>query len=184
MIKYVLLFILVLTFSGCDNVKELENRDYVMGIGIEKNESSYNVITAISKLSKDKEKNSEEIFLNSQGGSINEAIENINNDTKGDLYLGHNKILILDSKFDDYSSLVDYSNNNNEIGRDTIIVKAENPIEAIKKGNNEDTTSKYVYSYFKGKESVDLGQLIDKFYNQKEIKIPEIKIENNSVIIK
>lgn len=184
MSKILLIVIVMLALAGCGKSRELEKRDYVMAIAID-DEEGYNVSTAVAKLTggSDSDPN-EEIVFSGNGDTIDDAITNINNKTKGQLYMGHNRVIILSGNFKDYEGLVGYFSSNVEMSRDTIIVKANNPSKIISAKNNEDSASRYIYNYFENKKKVDMDRLMDYYNKEEEIILPEAVIENNNVVIK
>lgn len=184
MSKFLLIAIALLTLTGCGKSRELEKRDYVMAIAIDDREG-YNVSTAVAKLSGSGEKNTgEEIVYSGKGNTIDEAVTDINNRTKGQIYMGHNRVIILSGDFNNYKDLIDYFSRNVEMSRDTLIVKANNPQKIIGSKNNEDSASRYIYSYFENKKKVDMDGLMDYYNKGEKIILPEAVIENENVIIK
>ncbi len=184
MIRILLMAIIMLTLTGCGKSRELENRDYVMAIAID-DKNGYNVSTAVAKLTGgDDSSPNEEIVFSGKGDTIDDAVTDINNRTKGQLYMGHNRVIILSSDFNDYEGLIDYFSSNVEMSRDTVIVKANNPEKIINGKNNEDSASKYIYSYFENKNKVDMNRLMDYYNKGEEIILPEAVIENENIIIK
>lgn len=173
----------IIMLTGCGNDMEMENRDYVMAVGIDK-DKNYNLTMSVAKLSEgsDKEERAENI-VEGIGSTIANAIADANNKTKGSIYLGHNKVIILSDDFKDYDELIEYTNKNIEISRDIVIVKAENPAEAIKAKNNDDTASEYIYTYFENKNKVDLDSLMDYYNNKTSIELPRAVIENDKIIV-
>lgn len=181
--KYVFITLAVLLLTGCQSNKELENRDYVMAIGID-NEKGYDVTAAVAKFTGGEDSsNSDENIYTGKGNSINEAMADINNQTKGQLYLGHNKIFVISNNFNNYEDLIDYFSKNIEISRDTVIVSANNPKEILESKNNDDSASEYIYSYFEDKNKFDLDRLMDYYSRNKQIELPEVKIENKNIVI-
>lgn len=182
--KIIILIFFMLLLTGCGNSKELENRDYVMAIGID-DKNGYDVSVAVAKLSYGSDnKKQEETIYKANGKTINEAISVINNKTKGNLYLGHNKVMVLSENYKDYDSLINYVSNNIEISRDTVVVKAKNPEEILKSQNNEDNASDYIYDYYNDINKVDLDKIMD-YYNKKEnINLPAVVVEDKNIIIK
>lgn len=174
----------MLLLTGCGNSKELENRDYVMAIGIDE-KNGYDVSVAVAKLSygSNNEKHEETIYKGN-GKTINEAISVINNKTKGNLYLGHNKVMVLSENYKDYDSLINYVSDNIEISRDTVIMKAENPEEILKSKNNDDNASDYIYDYYNNINKVDLDKFMDYYNKGENINLPVAIIEDKNIIIK
>mgnify|MGYP005755408313 FL=1 len=152
MSKFLLIMIVMLALTGCVKSRELEKRDYVMAIAIDDKEG-YNVSTAVAKLTGGSDSNpNEEIVFSGKGDTIDDAVSDINNRTKGQLYMGHNRVIIISGDFNDYKGLIDYFSNNVEMSRDTIIVKSNNPSKIISAKNNEDSASRYIYNYFENKK--------------------------------
>ena len=184
MSKFLLIMIVMLALTGCVKSRELEKRDYVMAIAIDDKEG-YNVSTAVAKLTGGSDSNpNEEIVFSGKGDTIDDAVSDINNRTKGQLYMGHNRVIIISGDFNDYKGLIDYFSNNVEMSRDTIIVKSNNPSKIISAKNNEDSASRYIYNYFENKKKVDMDRLMDYYNKGEEIILPEAVIENENVIIK
>ena len=184
MSKILLIMIVMLALAGCGKSRELEKRDYVMAIAIDDKEG-YNVSTAVAKPTGGSDSNpNEEIVFSGKGDTIDDAVSDINNRTKGQLYMGHNRVIILSGDFNDYKGLIDYFSNNVEMSRDTIIVKSNNPSKIISAKNNEDSASRYIYNYFENKKKVDMDRLMDYYNKGEEIILPEAVIENENVIIK
>ncbi|MEI3162394.1 MAG: hypothetical protein V8S74_03145 [Lachnospirales bacterium] len=180
MTKIIFSLFIILSLTGCKNVRELENRDYVMAIGID-NKNGYDLTMAIADLTD--EDNQKENITSGKGKSLKETIENINVKTKGNMYLGHNKAIIISDDFNNYDELINYASKNIELSRDSVIVKAKNPSEIIASKNNNDSASNYIYSYFDRTDKVDLDKLMDYYNNNSNIVIPTVSIENNKLII-
>lgn len=184
MSKILLIVFVMMSLAGCGKSRELEKRDYVMAIAIDDKEG-YNVSTAVAKLTGGSDSNpNEEIVFSGKGDTIDDAVSDINSRTKGQLYMGHNRVIILSGDFNDYKGLIDYFSSNVEMSRDTIIVKANNPSKIISAKNNEDSASRYIYNYFENKKKVDMDRLMDYYNKGEEIILPEAVIENENVIIK
>lgn len=181
--KYIFIVILTILLTGCTNGSELENRDYVMAIGISE-DNDYNIDMSVAKLSAGDENGSDtEVIYKGKGSTIDKAIADINNQTKGNLYLGHSKVMIIATDFGDYKNLIDYFSRNIEVSRDMIIVKANNPEKIIEGKNNEDTASKYIYDFFENKNKFDLDKLMDYYNKGEDINLPIVNIENENIII-
>lgn len=182
--KYIFILISMLMLTGCGNSMELENRDFVMAVGIDRNEK-YDITMSVAKLTDGSNKeNQEEYIVEGSGTTIGEALNDANNKTKGNIYLGHNKVIILSDNFDNYDDLIAYANSNIDMSRDTIIVKSANVKEAVDKKNNDDSASEYIYSYYENKEKIDLDKLIDMYNSNKNIDFPEVYVENDKIIVK
>lgn len=181
MSKILIALAMILTLTGCKNVKELENRDYVMAIGINK-DKVYNITMAVANIS-DAENIAEDI-TEGKGNTLNEALANVNSKTKGSIYLGHNKAIILADNFNDYNEITEYASNNIELSRDSVIVKAKNPAEVIKSKNGKDSASKYIYTYFENKDKIDLDKLMDCYNNNSPVNLPKAEIVEGNLIIK
>lgn len=183
MSKYVFIVLTALLLTGCQSKNELENRDYVMAIGIDK-DNGYDVTAAVAKLAGSKDSpNTEENIYTGKGNSISDAMADINNKTKGELFLGHNKVFVLSNDFDNYEELINYFSKNIDISRDTIIVSANEPKKILEGKNNDDSASEYIYSYFEDKNKFDLDRLMDYYSRNKQIELPDVKIENENIVI-
>lgn len=180
--KWLLLILPLFMLTGCNNIKELENRDYVMALALEKN-NDYNVTMAVSELSKENE--SIEFAVKGHGKTIEEAIENANGKTKGSLYLGHSKVMILPENFTSYSELISFLRENIELSRGVVAVSTEKPSHAIMSKNNGDYASEYIYTFFEDRrDKVDLNSIMDMYYEGNGIKLPKAVVENEKIIVK
>lgn len=184
MMKYILALFAVVLMSGC-SVKEMENRDYVMAIAIEKAEQ-YNMTLSVASLdTMDKDSNgTKEYIVTGTGDTIQKALENANSRTKGEIYLGHCRTIALPDNFESYGELLDYVKGNIDLSRDVVVVKSQYPSKVIQLKNNETMASDYIYSYFEGKESVDINDIMDKYSNGNSIELPIVIEENNQIYIK
>jgi len=76
----------LLLLTGCSS-KELDSRDFVMIMGVDSENSLYNVTLDIYNTNEDSE--NEHLIFQSKGDSINKCFDRINKETSGDLFLGH-----------------------------------------------------------------------------------------------
>lgn len=176
---FIIIFAL-LFLTGCGKTRELENRDYVMAIGID-DENGYSISASVSK--PDKENSGAETMFTGNGESIEKAVENINGKTKGNIYMGLNRVMVVSEGFRGYGELINYFSNNVELSRDIVIVKAKDPYEILEAKNDDDSASKYIYNYFQDKKKVDMDRLMDYYNKGEEIVIPYVKKENERIVI-
>ena len=96
--KLLFIFFLATIFlSGCYDKVELEDRDFVMSLGIDLNENSENKIS-LSAITTNDYKQEECNILTSFGKTFDEALENLDNISNKKIYLGHTKLIVLSEK--------------------------------------------------------------------------------------
>lgn len=93
--KKLLLLLISLTLCGCWNYKELNYLSIVSGIAIEKSNDEY--ILGIQIINT-QEKNNNFITLKTKGKTVHEALNNISLISSKKVYIGHNKLFIIDEK--------------------------------------------------------------------------------------
>ncbi len=170
----------MLLLTGCGKSRELENRDFVMAIAIDRGDE-ISVSTAVAKLTDEEEKN-EEVIFEGKGSTIEEAVADINNSTKGNLYMGHSRVIVLSNDFDDYKSLIDFFGKNIEMSRDIVIVRANNPSKIIAAKNNDEPASEYIFDYYKNKKGLDMDSLMNYYNKGYKIVVPGVTIENENIV--
>jgi len=94
-----LLLVSTFTFAGCWDRVEIENRAFVVAIGIDSNEGEYVVSLSVPLLKKDGDEKSDEPhhIKSAQGKTITEAIKKLDAKTDKTLYYGQAKLLVLGS---------------------------------------------------------------------------------------
>ena len=182
MSRFIVLLVIIAALGGWGKGKELENRDYVTSMAVEY-DNGYVVSTAVAGIwSKNEDK--KEVIFRGRGESIDKAVCDINNRTKGQLYMGLNKVIIIDSSIDDYENIADYFSSNIDIARDTAIVQADEPYYILKAENNGDSASEYIHSFFENKKMVDIDSFMDYYNKGEKIILPKAVNEEGNVVIK
>ncbi|MGN1318239.1 MAG: hypothetical protein ACI4VF_04430 [Lachnospirales bacterium] len=173
--SFIILF-LIFILTGC-SAKEPENRDFVMLMGISKNDG-YDLTVGISKLGDEKDKLS---IYKSKGETLNNALYNLNNITSGALFLGDLQGIIIDSNIE--NEIVKLINNNMEIGRDIPILYCGNIDDLMSFENEKISLQNYItqyYSNYKNKK-VNIETYINNCENYR--KIGTIKLSDNNYTI-
>ena len=171
----------LLLLTGCANSRELENRDFVMAAGIEE-DNGYKLTLAVAKPSAESDSSEEkEDIFEGRGKTVAEALENINNKTKGNIYMGHNRVIVLSDSIKNYGDIVDYFRSNIDISRDTIMVKADKPSEIIRAKNNDENFSGYIYDYFKYKNKID--KFMDYYNNSTYTELPAVSFAEDKITV-
>ena len=156
--KRIMAFMCILLLTGCSEGKDLENRDFVMAVGLEEDQKGFTVYTSVAKLSnKGEDTGSEEILYEGRGGDIASALADLNTRTAGEIYMGHTKALVLDSGFSKYGQLIDCIKGNVEMGRDIVVVKSDDVKSVMESKPDDMTVSAYIYKYFEDKEKIAHG---------------------------
>lgn len=180
--KKITAIICVFMLTGCSGGKDLENRDFVMAVGIEEEQEHFAVYTSVAKLSsKGEDTGSEEILYEGRGDDISSALDDLNTKTAGEIYMGHTKALVLDSDFTQYKELIDYIKGNVEMGRDIVVVRSDNVKGVMEAKPDDMTVSAYIYKYFEDKEKVDVDDLIDSFNYNTSINIPMASVKEEKL---
>lgn len=183
MSRFLVILAIIAALGGWGKGRELENRDYVTAVAVEY-DNEYVINTSVAKIAGKQEDKGNEMIFRGQGETIEDAVDDINNKTKGQLYMGLNKVIIIDKNIEDYSVIANYISSNVEIGRDTAVVGANEPCTILKGENNGDRASEYIYSYFEDKKGVDIDRFMDYYNRGEKIMLPEAVIEEGNVVIK
>jgi Ger(x)C family germination protein len=97
--KIFMSIILILTLTSCFDSIPIENRSFVIDMGIDLNDAGEYSITTISpdinSLSKDNKEDLDNITHTGTGNTLTSAISNINSHIDKDLYFGHTKLIVL-----------------------------------------------------------------------------------------
>lgn len=173
--RYIIL-ILILVLTGC-SAKEPENRDFVMIMGISKSDN-YKVSTAVSKLG---DENNSLIVYNTEGDTINNAVNKLNTITSGELFLGDVQAILTDNNIEqEISELI---NNNMEIGRDIPVIMCRDIDKIISYNNEKISLQDYITQYFKNYDNKKIN--IETYLNSSENNknLPVLKLSSNNYII-
>lgn len=103
-------FILVISICKHNNIIELEERDFIIAIGIEEKDKNKFEVTTLSANMEYLQKNSSDTnkkYINyACSDSINNALEKIDKKLKKNMYLGHTQIIFLSNRLkNDKSSI-------------------------------------------------------------------------------
>ncbi len=173
----------LLLMTGCSGSRELENRDFVMAAGIEE-DNGYKLTLAVAVPSTGEDSSGEkENIFEGRGRTVAEALENINNKTKGNIYMGHNRVIVLSDDIKNYSGIIDYFRSNIDISRDTVMVRADKPSEVIRAKNNDENFSGYIYDYFRYKDKIDLNKFMDYYNNSTYTELPAVSAHDDKITV-
>jgi hypothetical protein len=103
-------FILIISICKNNNIVELEERDFIITIGIEEKDKNKFEVTTLSANMEYLQKNSYDVnkkYINcAYSDSVNNALEKIDNKLKKNMYLGHTQIIFLSNKLKNNKSSI------------------------------------------------------------------------------
>lgn len=155
--------------TGCWDSVSIEDRDFVIGISIDKADEGYSTAFAMPILSTDSEDNQNGNEIKSAvGKNISEAFENVNRITAGSLYFGQTKVCIIGrevlSDENGLRSLIDVFEKNNELSRKIIFMVADNAEDILTFGAEDESTSDFIEDYYKN-EVYSTGAVINQNFS-------------------
>ena len=193
-IRYILLFFILIIISGCYNYKEINEYAVVSAISIDKSDKKnkkYTVGIQIMNAKKDEETEESSIaFYKTDGNTINECIQKMIISLPKELYLGHNEVILLGEellKKESPLNYLDYFMRNSDVEKDSLVIiardeKAYNilkvitPLETIPSRNLKETI-KVVDDYKGTLSTVTLDEFIENLSNNKKDAIlPSFKL--------
>lgn len=176
---------------GCE-VKELENRDFVLQMLIDGN-SEYNCQLGVAEFSQQKNNTSISMeYLYGSGPTLVNALEKINRNSSKGLYFAHTQICVLslDALKNDNTlkELIALSENNNQLNRRILLMATDTP-QAFS-FDEEGYIFDFVNSYYQDNSKYknrnvmsDLGRVKKQLLENNCCIIPIIHIENENITI-
>lgn len=181
----VMMILCMLILTGCwDNV-ELDDRDFVIGMAIDKVNERYVVSLALPKLSDDGEGNKQGGSIKSASGkTIAEALKNVEGYTSGRLYYGHTKICIIGESVlketNGLRSVMDVLERNNEISRKLMMLSGKIGGDILSEDYENETIIDFVEDFYKN----NIGGVGITFRQDYGGLLNDLLINGNSVIPK
>ena len=184
-----LLLICSLTLTGCWDRVEIENRAFVVAIGIDKEDDNYSVSLSVPLLKKETNEEDECHIKTATGKTITEALKQLDAKTDKTLYYGQAKLLVLggdllnDPKMTDRT--IQAMKSNREIDLRINVLAAENAKEILEaKPPGETLPGLFVADIYRNKHklggasfALDLERLASSYKNGAII--PMIKADDN-----
>lgn len=172
----------VLCLCGCKAQTEPEQREYVLGMSIEK--LGTGVYSIYAECADTDEEKGQRIY-NGTGISIDNALKNIDMQCGNSLYLGNSSLIIVDNELFSgrafAEALAEYAAENYSINLNTVILACED-IESLYEGENSVTD--FAVDYYKNiDEAVTVGELIAAVNTERSRDIPMIRAEGSSFVI-
>lgn len=103
-------FILIISICKHNNIIELEERDFIIAIGIEEKDKNKFEVTTLSANMEYLQKNSSDVnkkYINCAcSDSVNNALKKIDKKLKKNMYLGHTQIIFLSNKLKNNKSSI------------------------------------------------------------------------------
>lgn len=153
-----------------------------MVIGVDKNERC-NLYMDIADINDDSDsleiKNN---ILSAEGNTINNAVNKINNETSGELFLGHIQTILVTNNDCKYE-IRNLVRNNNEISRDIPVLKSNKIEEVINNENGNIKLYDYISKYFENNKhkKVNLESYLNE--NENTTELPVIMLKNDKYYI-
>lgn len=179
--RFVFILLLLLILTGCKS-RELEDRDFVMIIGIDKKElcSLYADIAELNDSSDNIE--IKDNVISAEGSTITNALNKINKETSGELFLGHVQTILV-ANDDCKSELKRLIRNNGEIGRDIPVLKCSEIQRVISNDSGNIKLQDYISKYFENNKHKKVN--IESYLNENENKdsLPVVSLNNDMYYI-
>lgn len=196
------LFAFVVLFTGFSSLVELQDRDFVLALGVSFQDGQYELTFALPDLSAITSESKEDSGDSGNGQirtyksvSLSEIEELYNHGSNKRLDFRHLEVLILDesitSSAERLPAFFDYIENNYEISRNILtFFYSENVKELIEtKGTLNGSIGDYLKQLENNNQrrngwySVTLGDLINSFSQKKGLVIPSLKLNNDRLEI-
>lgn len=194
--KKVMAVIMCLILCGCQNAKEIDERNFVLSGGIDKGEKKNILFTAGCALPDTSENNKvKSLVLNKESDSIAAAMEKSGENDTRSMYFGHIKAMIIGRDFfegDNVYALMDYMERENDISLKTAMLYTEGTAKecieetsAMDEGNNL-----YVWDYYKNSDEnegvamrVDFDDITKGIAINDTFFIPRISVNDGKAVI-
>ncbi len=174
--KLFLVFLCCMLLCSC-GAKEPDDRDFVMIMGIDK-DNDYTVSSSIAKLGSD---NNELINYTTKGKTLEEAVDNLNRVTSGDIFLGDLQAVITNGK-DMKEEIFRFLNDNMDVGRDIPVIECSSINKLMTFKNENIDLCNYIIQYFKNNKHKKVN--LETYLNSNEkSKMPVLKILSNNYYI-
>ncbi len=167
--------LVLLLLTGCYDRVELENRQLVLAMGIDREGEDYKLTVLMPSLNADSNKQKEdakELTKSGTGRTLAEAIDHIEAYTSRSLYLGQVKLCILSKEvLSSLNTLTQELEDNKDLSRKIIILETDNKASELLgvKQEGEPSIGLYVPSFYKNNEvttsfQLDLEGLLGQLY--------------------
>lgn len=171
----IMVFIMSFLLCGC-NAQELEDRAFVMLLGIEKADD-YTVTLNIAQPKSDS--TDPFIIYSKKADTIYDALDEINKDTSGELYLGHTQAILVNSNMQ--KELNNLLNKNINIGRDIPVIKCDDIKKVMTLKNDKINIVDYISQYF---ENYDYKKIsLDAYINSDITNLPILSVIDNNYLL-
>ena len=184
-----LFLIILFLFSGCYNYQELNEIAIVSAIGIDKEDDLYNISIQVIDV---ENKDAKFTLYESKGKSIQEALNNTSKKISKNIYLNSIEIMIINNEIAkaDINDILNLFYRKNEVnklfyvliseGKSKDILKTITPQEKINSKKIKQTLE-MDNKYYGASRIVTFEELLKNYIENKEIVLPSIYIENNTV---
>ena len=191
-----MLFIITANFSACWDRVEIENRAFVVAMGIDKYENGYELSLTVPIMHKDIDDEEEEFVKTAQGRTILEAYRKLDSETDRILYLGQAKVIVLgDTLLRDEKLLnaaITALENFHELDRKTqVLVAKETAAEVLKESPSGETLpGLYIAEIFRTQKKASgrsFSYNLETFFNDMRDRngaiIPQINAEDSRLVL-
>lgn len=177
--KKIILIIIVMFSTGCYDYKELNNLAIISGIAIDYKDNNYIINLEILN---DNTKDEKSYYIEGIGNTIKKAFDDANNKINHIPFYSHIKVLILGYNIN-YKDVIDYIIDKPSINNDFYVCISSNAKDIIRnKTNQEKIVSENIYYLLDRKnDKMTFEKFINDYLENKKIKLPKLKIENNNI---
>ncbi len=194
-INSVFLIFLILFLTGCYDKVELENRAFVISVGIDKGKDKrFNVILDIPDLKKDSERTN--ISLSESDDTIYSAMNEVDANISKKIYYGQTKFVVIGNDILEndilFREVVDALERNTEISRKIVVLVSDKKAEEILKGEVEEKSmvGNFISDYFMNYETKSrkifkqsIEDVVSQLRNSSSAIIPKITLEDKKIRI-
>lgn len=189
--KRISVILLMLLLCGCE-IKELENRDFVLQLLIDK-KSEYSCQVGVAEFSSQEGDSLVRMnFFNGSGQTIANALEEINSNSSGQLYFGHTQLCIISvdalKNEETLKELIDLSERNQELNRRILLTATDTPTAFSQ--DNKGEIYALVKEYYSGNSNyknrnimLDLGRVTKQLLETDNCIIPILHKEEENISI-
>jgi hypothetical protein len=169
---------------GCNGARELEEREYVLGLGISLDSGDNYIVYAEYEDVDSGERN----VIYDSGKTIAQAVEALNMRTARELYLGHNSVIILSNRLvrdsEQIGEVIGYARSERELNLNTAVLCSDNVSLLFDKEYTDKSVVDYVKScYSNGNEAVLIKNIMAGLNNKRAVELPDIELAEESFII-
>ncbi|HCT64007.1 MAG TPA: hypothetical protein DIC60_01835 [Lachnospiraceae bacterium] len=186
-----------LLLGGCYDSKEIDDRNFVISVGIDKGDNEkINVALGIAKPDAKTDSSVAEEIKTIQGDTFAQAVKLTSSTDSQSMYFGHTKNIVLSSEIlkdpDEVEEILDTMMRNNDFSLKMIMLctkgKATDCIKSVEKSDNGEGL--YIWDFYKNNANeteattrLELNDMEEEFRLGNSVVIPVISVEGDKIII-